>query len=96
MSSMHARSVARGLHELADDIATLQRPVDGVRWYEIGTGVIGERFRSEPLENGSVIPIVPRAAHDSMCPALAVLIHDEYEEIVVCDRCKLAVENGAS
>lgn len=93
--SMHARAVARGLHELADDIATLQRPVDGVRWYEVGTGVIGERFRSEVLENGDTLPILPRAAHDALCPSLAVLLHDEAGEVVVCDRCKLAVEIGA-
>lgn len=97
MSSTHARSVARGLHELADDIATLQRPVDGVRWYQRHQGEGALVFPSEikPMDGGCV-PVVPRAVHDAMCPALAVLIHDEDEELVICDRCKLAVENGAA
>lgn len=89
MSSMHARSVARGLHELADDIATLQRPVDGLRRYVPNLSVI-------PCEYGDSLPVVPRAIHDALCPALAVILHDEDEEIVICDRCKLAVENGAA
>lgn len=96
---MHARSVARGLHELADDIATLQRPVTGVRWYQWfqGAGEGSLVFPSEinPMD-GECVPVVPRAAHDAMCPALAVILHDEDEEIVICDRCKLAVENGAA
>jgi len=81
--SIHGRSVASGLHELAHDIATGDRIVDYVRWYW-----------TEGMPNRS--PIVPRAVHDAMCASLAVLIHDEAEELVVCDRCKLAVENGAA
>ena len=97
MSSMHARAVARGLHELADDIATLQRPVTGVRWYQWrqGEGSLIDTKEIKPLD-GECVPVVPRAAHDALCPALAVLIHDEGEALVVCDRCKLAVENGAA
>lgn len=97
MSSTHARSVARGLHELADDIATLQRPVTGVRWYQWHQGEGSLVFPSEikPMD-GECIPVVPRAIHDALCPALAVILHDEDEELVICDRCKLAVENGAA
>ena len=93
---MHARSVARGLHELADDIATLQRPVDGVRWYQWfeGEGSVISTAEVDALK-GEPVPIVPRAVHDAMCPSLAVVVDDEDEEVVICDRCRLAVENGA-
>lgn len=99
MSSMHARAAARGLHELADDIATLQRPVTGVRWYQWfqneREGSLVSPSEIEPMD-GECMPVVPRAIHDALCPALAVLVDDEDEELVVCDRCKLAVENGAA
>ena len=96
MASTHARSVARGLHELADDIATLQRRVDGVLWYQWhkGEGAVITANEVRPLD-GEVVPVVPRAVHDALCPSLAVLVHDEQEELVLCDRCNLAVENGA-
>lgn len=96
---MHARAVARGLHELADDIATLQRPVTGVRWYQwfqnAREGSLIRPSEIKPLD-GECVPVVPRAAHDAMCPALSVALQDDDAEIVICDRCKLAVENGAA
>lgn len=88
--SMHSRAVARGLHELADDIATGDRVVDGVKWY-----FVMDEQATKRIEAGDTL-LVPRAIHDAMCPSLAVVIHDEGEEVVVCDRCTLAVENGAA
>jgi hypothetical protein len=67
--------------------------VDGVRWYYVMDEQAEES--SGRLVAGDIL-LVPRAIHDAMCPALAIVIHDLGEEVVVCDRCTLAVENGAS
>jgi len=84
----HARKVATGLRNLADDIATGDRPVDVVEW-----------FQQEREPDGSAYhptPVVPMAIHDALCPSLAVRLHDEQAELVVCDRCQLAVQVGAA
>jgi hypothetical protein len=90
--STHGRKVAQELRALADDIATGDRLITGVRWYCSHGYVLDEEDR----EPGHGVPILPRAMHDALCPALAVLLEDEAEELLVCDRCKLAVENGAA
>lgn len=78
--------IARQLFEFAAEIATHDRPVDGVQWYQETWSPDGNRST----------PIVPRAIHDALCPKLSVRLEDPAKEIVVCDRCGLAVEDGAS
>lgn len=81
--SVNVPRVARQLCELATEIATHDRVVDGVQWYRQERGC-------DPA------PIVPRAIHDAMCPRLSVRMEDPAKELLVCDTCGLAVENGAS
>lgn len=81
------RKVAHGLRNLADEIAMHDRTVEAVEWYW-PPALDDERLPPAP--------IVPRAIHDALCPALSVLLQDEEREIVICDRCSLAVEDSAS
>jgi len=78
------RSIANGLNELAGEILTHDRIVDTLTWYYPGDG-----HTLRPA------PIVPRAIHNALCVKLSAVLHDEREEIVICDRCQLAVEYGA-
>lgn len=73
-------TVARGLMELALEVVGYEREIEGVRWYEI-PGPVGAH---------SHVPVVPRAVHDVLCPDLVVAIADK--DVLVCDRCELAVE----
>jgi hypothetical protein len=84
--SIHVRKVASGLRNLADEIAMHDRPVELVGWYNL----------DHPDKPVDAAPIVPMAIHDALCPSLTAVAQDEDLEQVVCDRCKLAVENGAS
>lgn len=89
--SHHRRVVAQDLRNLADDIATRDRPIAGVRWYAHGDGDLLERA---PRAYVPAVPIVPRAIHDALCPAIAVLLDDVPNAVMMCDRCFLAVEAG--
>lgn len=86
--SIHVRKVASGLRNLADEIAMHDRLVDTVQWYQREREPDGTAYHP--------VPIVPMAIHDALCTSLAVVVHDEQAELVVCDRCQLAVENGAA
>ncbi len=91
--SVHTRNVATGLRNLADDIATGDRPITRVRWYQCDIGML-ESFEVDPA-GGECVPIVPRAVHEALCRSTSTLIEDEEHEVIVCGLCKLAVENGA-
>lgn len=78
------RKAALGLHALAHEIATGERPVTGVRYYIPPAG-----SRLYP------VPVLPEAVHDALCPSTAVNLTDEAEHVHVCDECKLAVEDAA-
>ena len=86
--SIHVRKVASGLRNLADEIAMHDRLISVVEWYQ--------RERDEDGTSYNPTPIVPMPIHDALCPALSVVLHDEQQELVICDRCQLAVENGAA
>lgn len=76
-------AVSRALFEFSAEIATHDRAVEGVEWYY-----------PEDL-NLRATPVIPRAIHDALCPRLSVAIDDQAKEILVCDTCSLAIENGA-
>lgn len=81
--SVNIPAVSRALFEFAAEIATHDRAVVGVEWYlPEGRG-------------GGMVPVLPRAVHDALCPRLSVVIDDQVKEILVCDSCSLAIENGA-
>lgn len=81
--SVNVPAVSRALFEFAAEIATHDRAISGVEWY-----------RPEDL-NLRATPIIPRAVHDALCPRLSILIDDPASEILVCNTCSLAIENGA-
>lgn len=80
----HRSKTALGLHALAHEIATGDRPVTGVRWYVPQPGT-----RLYP------VPVLPEAVHDALCPSTAVNLEDPTEHVHICDECKLAVEDAA-
>jgi hypothetical protein len=85
MSHVNIPAVSRALFELAAEIATHDRSIAGVQWYT-----------SDSWDERIVhTPILPRAVHDALCPRLSVLFDDQTKEILVCDTCSLAIENGA-
>jgi hypothetical protein len=84
MSHVNIPAVSRALFEFAAEIATHDRPVTGVQWYT-----------SDSWDPQVRTPILPRAVHDALCPRLSVLIDDQAKEVLVCDTCFLAIENGA-
>lgn len=88
--SVNIPAVSRALFEFAAEIATHDRPVTGVQWYRPESPTEGVILRHR------YTPIVPRAVHDALCPRLSVLIDDQVKEVLVCDTCSLAVENGAA
>lgn len=75
------RSTALGLHELAHDIATGARAI-GIRWYMPENGT-----RLFP------VPVLPEAVHDALCPSTAVNMTDRDQRVIICDECKLAIED---
>lgn len=87
--SVNIPAVSRALFEFAAEIATHDRPVTGVQWYR------PEAYDSAAVLHFRHTPIIPRAVHDALCPRLSVLIDDQVKEVLVCDTCSLAIENGA-
>lgn len=88
-----ARKVAQELRTLADDIATGDRVVDGIAWYSPSDGPVPGLASEWALKSIEKTPIVPRAIHDALCVSLAVVLEDELDGILICDRCKLAVQD---
>lgn len=81
---MSTSAVARGLFDLASEYAAYERIPMGVEWY-----------RPDFESNLEPAPIVPRAIHAALCPSSAVVLADLKREIIICDTCRLAIENGA-
>jgi hypothetical protein len=78
------RVIANNLHELATEYATEDRLPGNLIWY------FPADLDLRPA------PVVPRAMHDALCgDAPATIVHDQRAEVIVCDRCRLAVEHGA-
>lgn len=82
---MTTSAAARGLFELASEYAAYERIPVGVDWY-----------RPDLESNLEPTPIIPRAIHAALCPSTSVVLADLKREIVICDSCRLAIENGAA
>lgn len=74
---------AMGLHALAQEVATGERPITGIRWYN-----------PQPETRLTPTPILPQAVHNVLCPSHAVNLEDVTKHLYVCDECKVAVENN--
>lgn len=73
---------AMGLHALAQEVATGERPITGIRWYH-----------PQPETHLPPTPVIPQAVHNVLCPSHAVNLEDPRGRVYVCDECKVAIEN---
>jgi hypothetical protein len=78
------QQTAIGLHAIAHNIATGQRPINGIRWYH-----------PEAETRLNPTPVIPMAIHDALCPCKAINLTDETARVHVCDECNVAIEDEA-